>query len=175
MAGIIRRLTMGAEMNTLRARPILKNERGLAMLETVPLIVIFTVLVSFGLGFWGIVHTAVLHSIGARTYAYETFRQRTNLYYFRENGSGTTKPMNYKTKQWRYHAVNNENDDRERFVSTVRPIAFGRSTASEDASLETHNVQIFGIKSRNERIAVNPAWVMVGYGICLNSKCGGGE
>lgn len=151
------------------------NERGLAMLETVPLIVIFTVLVSFGLGFWGIVHTAVLHSIGARTYAYETFRQRTNLYYFRENGSGTYNPMNYKSKQWRYNAVNNENDEREKFVSTVRPIAFGRSTAAADASLEVHNRTVYGIKGRNERIAVNPAWVMVGYGICLNSKCGGAK
>jgi hypothetical protein len=166
---------MGADMRALTAPQILKNERGLAMLETIPLIVIFTVLVSFGLGMWGIVHTGVLHSIGARTYAYETFRQRSNLYYFRENGSGTSKPMNYKSKEWRYHAVNNENDERERFVSTARPIAFGRAPSGEEANLETHNVQIFQIKGRNERVAVSPAWVMVGYGICLNSKCGGGN
>lgn len=142
------------------------------MLETVPLLVIFVVLVSFGLGFFGIVHTAVLHSIGARTYAFETFRQRTNLYYFRENGSGLNDPINFQTKQWRYHAVQNESDPRDLFVATTRPIALGRSVAGSQTTNETHNLQVYNILPRNERIAVNPAWIMVGYGICLNANCG---
>ncbi len=160
-------------MRARSATKILQNERGLAMLETVPLIVIFAVLVSFGLGFYGIVHTATLHSIGARTYAYETFRQRTNLYYFREDGSGLSGPLVYHNKGWRYNAVNNENDERNLFVSTSRPIAFGRETAAVEANAQTHNQQIFQLQPRNERVAVNPAWIMVGYGICLNAKCGG--
>ncbi len=142
------------------------------MIETVPLIVIFVVLVSFGLGFFGIVHTAVLNSIGARTYAYETFRNRANLSYFRENGSGVDTPRTYHKKQWRFHAVQNENDRRTRFVPTTRPISFGRSVASGDNNVDVHNQQIFQIQPRNERIAVNPAWIMVGYGICLTAACG---
>lgn len=142
------------------------------MLESIPLIVIFMILTSFGMGFFGLVHTAVLHSIGARTYAFETFRQRANLNYFREDGSGLTRPINYSKKQWRYHAVQHESDPRERFVATARPIAIGRSTAAADASQDTHNQQIFQLQPRNERVSVNPAWVMVGYGICLNASCG---
>ncbi len=143
------------------------------MLESVPLIVIFMVLTSFGMGFFGLIHTAVLHSIGARTYSFETFRQRSNLNYFREDGSGLTRPINYSSKQWRYHAVNHESDPRQRFVATARPIAIGRTTPPADASQEAHNTQIFQLQPRNERIEVNPAWVMVGYGICLNANCGG--
>jgi hypothetical protein len=164
----------GADMNSapMSGAKILSGEKGLAMLETIPLIVIFAVLVAFGLGFFGIVHTAVLHSIGARTYTYETFRNRNNLYYFREEGSGLTSPMSYAKKQWRYHAIQHESDGRRRFVATTRPISFGRALANSDANQETHNVQIFQIQPRNERVSVNPAWIMVGYGICLNATCG---
>lgn len=163
---------MGVDVNPANALLILKNEKGLAMLEAVPLLVVFVVLVSFGLGFFGMVHTAVLHSIGARTYAFETYRQRTNLSYFRENGSGLTRPINFTKKGWRYQAVNHESDQQEKFVATQRPLAFGRTTASTDSNIETHNQQIFQILPRNERVAVSPAWVMVGYGICLNAGCG---
>jgi len=142
------------------------------MLETVPLIVVFTVLVAFCLGFFGVIHTAVLHSIGARTYAYETFRNRANLYFFREDGSGLTDPINYTKKGWRYHGIQNENDGRKRFVATARNITFGRDLAASESTPDTHNVQIFQIPARNDRVAVNPAWIMVGYGICLNAGCG---
>lgn len=175
MAIILKRMT-GADMKTTTLKKnnsVLNNERGIALLETIPLIVIFVVLVSFGLGFFGIVHTAVLHSISARTYAFETFRQRTNLNYFRENLSGTSDPRNFSAKQWRYHGVQHETDDRRLFVATTRPISFGRGTDSVEANSEVHNQQIFQLGARNERVSVNPAWIMVGYGICLNATCGG--
>jgi hypothetical protein len=165
----------GVKMNQLRqATQILRNEKGMAMLETVPLLVIFVVLTSFGMGFFGVVHTAVLHSIAARTYSYETFRQRTNLTYFREDGSGTdaSTAMNFSKKGWRYQAIQHETDDRKKFVATTRPIAMGRAIASADSSENTHNSDIYTILQRNERTSVNPVWVMVGYGICLNPTCG---
>lgn len=151
---------------------LLKNQKGLAMIETIPLIVIFIVMVSFGMGFFGVVHTAALHSIAARTYAYETFRNRANLYYFREDGSGLETPINFTTKQWRYHAIQNETDERQLFVATTRPIALGRGVAVSETNADTHNVEIFQILPRNERVSVNPVWIMVGYGICLNASCG---
>ncbi len=151
---------------------LLHNQKGFAMLESIPLVVIFALLVSFGLGFFGIVHTAVLHSISARSYSFETFRQRANLYYFREEASGLTSPIHFGKKQWRYHAVNHQSDSRTMFVATDRPIAIGRSTASGDSSSATHNQQIFQLQPRNERVSVNPAWIMVGYGICMNANCG---
>lgn len=144
------------------------------MIEAVPLIVIFVVLMSFGLGFYGAIHTATLHSIGARAYAFETFRQRTNLYYFREDQSGLqpARALNFTRKGWRFHFVGHESDTRDRLVPTTRPISLGRGVAGVETNEQTHNQQIFQIQPRNERIAVNPVWVMVGYGICLNATCG---
>lgn len=157
-----------------RAANRLANERGFAMIETVPLLVIFVVLMSFGMGFFGVVHTAVLHSMAARTYSFETFRQRTNLYYYREDGSGVDAGLskNFGKKGWRYHAVQHETDDRNKFVATTRPIALGRAIASQESNETTHNKNIFALPARNERVSVNPVWVMVGYGICLNAQCG---
>lgn len=156
----------------IHSSKILNNQRGIALLETVPLLVIFVMLMSFGMGFFGLIHTAVLHSIAARTYSFETFRQRTNLYYFRENGSGLTTPFNYSKKGWRYHAISHESDGRALFIATERPISLGRAVAASDAGVEAHNQQIFNLQQRNERVSVNPAWVMVGYGICLTPACG---
>jgi hypothetical protein len=153
---------------------ILRNNRGIALLETIPLVVIFVMLMSFGMGLFGLIHTAILHSIAARTYSMETFRQRANLSYFREDGSGldAAKSFNYTKKQWRYQAVQHEADARNVFVATVRPIALGRTIAGGDATETTNNVSIFAMQSRNEKIGINPGWVMVGYGICLRAECG---
>lgn len=155
---------------------ILKNQRGIALLETIPLLVIFVMLMSFSMGMFGIIHTGVLHSIAARTYSFESFRQRTNLYYFREDGSGLNpaKSINFTKKGWRYHAIQHENDQRDRFVATVRPISLGKSLSPQgDMTEQTNNVSIIDMPNqRNTKISTNPAWVMVGYGICLNAGCG---
>ncbi len=165
---------MGADMRQIESAKILANQQGMAMIEAVPLLVIFVVLMSFGLGFFGTIHTATLHSIGARTYAFETFRQRSNLSFFREDQTGlnAAASLNYTRKGWRYHAVGHETDQRDKFVSTARPIALGSSVPLSPGNPSIHNQQIFQILPRNERIAVNPIWVMVGYGICLNAACG---
>lgn len=147
------------------------NEKGMAVIEAVPLLVIFVMLLSFGLGFYGAIHTATLNSIAARTYAFETFRQRSNLTYFREDGSGLNSPMHYKNKGFRYHGVSHESDQRLLFVSTVRPMSIGRGPASE-ADFSTHNTKVFDLEKRNQEVNVNPMWIMVGYGICIDSRCG---
>ena len=138
---------MGVEMNLVRP-PLsrIKNENGLAMLETIPLLVLFIFLISFCLGFFGMVHTAVLHSIGARAYTFETFRQRTNLYYFREDQSGIPNPLNYQEKGWRFQAVNHESDQRLRFVGTERPISLGRAVRGTASTDDTHNLNVFQIR-----------------------------
>lgn len=152
---------------------LLKNQKGQALIETIPLLVIFVVLIGFGLGLYGVVQTSILHSIAARTYSWETFRQRTNLYYFREDTTGLTNPQQYYSKGWRYHAITHENDERLLFVATTRPISFPKPTDLVDNSQQVHDVQIYSLPQRNDRISVNPAWVMVGYGLCLNAGCGG--
>jgi hypothetical protein len=162
---------MGVDMKI--SKP-LRNENGMAMIEAVPLLVMFVVLLSFSLGFFGVVHTAVLNSISARAYAYETFRDRTNLNYFREDGSAVKGlgPLWLGAKGFRYHAIQNENDHRSLFLPTLRTIAIGKEEPQQQTSKDIHNSQIYGILPRNERVNVNPVWVMVGYGICLNAACG---
>src|ERR1700690_3071313 len=102
-----------------RTRKILQSQSGIALLETIPLLVIFVVLMTFGMGLFGAIHTAVLNSIAARTYSFETYRQRTNLYYFREDGSGlsASTALNYAKKGWRYQAIQHEIDSRLIFVA----------------------------------------------------------
>ncbi|RME18011.1 MAG: hypothetical protein D6797_01290, partial [Bdellovibrio sp.] len=81
------------------------NQKGLATVEALPLLVIFVILLSYALGTWGVVHTAILSSIGARAYAFETFRNRTNLIFHRDiDGS----PQYYNDPQkwgFRLHRV----------------------------------------------------------------------
>jgi hypothetical protein len=162
-------------MKNAKSINILRSQRGIALLETVPLLVIFVMLMSFGMGIFGVVHTAILHSIAARTYSFETFRQRTNLKYFREDGSGLnpSTSFNFSKKGWRYQAIQHESDQRNLFIATVRSISIGRSPAG-DSTENTNNVRVLNIshKERNDKISVNPVWVMVGYGICLDANCG---
>lgn len=145
----------------------------MALIETIPLLVIFVMFLSYAMGFFGAVHTACLNSISARAYAYETFRNRTNLNYFREDGSALTKqPLYLGNKGFRYHAVNTEIDDRPSFIATTRQISIGKSAPQAAAKEPTHNQDIYSILRRNEKVEVSPIWVMVGYGICLNASCG---
>jgi hypothetical protein len=163
----------GVEMNSAKPH-ILGNERGNAMVETIPLLVLFVVLTAAGMGVFGIVHTATLNSIAARTYSFETYRNRTNLYYFREDGSGLVPGTSlvFHKKGWRYQATQNESDTRNLFVATARPVYFGRGLDAVEAGSDVHNQKIYSLTGRNQNISVNPAWIMVGYGICLNATCG---
>lgn len=153
-------------------KPSLRNEKGMAIIETIPLLVVFIMLTSFGLGLYGTVQTAILHSIAARTYAFETFRNRANLNFYREDGSGMGQPLYLGKKGFRVHAIQNESDDRMEFIATERPISLGRSITSVNAGENVHNNGIFNLDRRNEKVSVNPVWIMVAYGICLDAKCG---
>jgi hypothetical protein len=161
-------------MKKMKAR----NQRGMAMIEALPLLVIFVMLLSFAMGFFGIIHTAVLSSIAARTYAFETFRNRSNLKYYREDGSALDAgigPLYLGEKGFRYHAIQHESDNRPNFVATSRPLTIGANNPNTPGTGDTHNSQVYTIqdKTRNQKVDVSPAWIMVGYGICLDPTCGG--
>ena len=162
---------MGANMKLQRKPILLNNERGTALIETVPLLVIFMMLISFGLGLFGYIHSAVLYSISARTYAFETFRNRTNLTYFRENGSGLFMPLQFSQKGIRYHAITSRDGDDDKFVAKSFPIKIGQ-TPEKKGSSSTHTDGIFTMQPRNQSLEVSPAWLMIGYGMCTNYSCG---
>lgn len=156
-------------------RSRLTNQRGLATLETVPLLLIFVFLISYALGLFGVIHAGTLHAIGARTYAFETFRQRTDLNYFRENGSALNgSHINFASDGFRYHSVRHPAGAQNRFQAPARRIAFAFSGNSEGNREAVHNEQVFVLSngSRNTGVKVSPAWIMMAHGICLNPKCG---
>lgn len=163
------------EMKQMQAGKILTNEKGMATLEAIPLLVIFLVFISYGMGLFGVIHTGILYSISARTYAFETFRNRTNLTYFRENPSGGGKPAHYKNMGMRFHVIQSDKATQEEIQATARPISIGRAVASTSSNATDHNMKIFAMQSRNQSVGVSPAWVMVGYGLCLNVTCGDGR
>ena len=163
---------MGVNMKKTSA---LKNQKGMAIFETIPILVIFLVLIAYMLGLFGMVHTGILNSISARAYAFETFRNRANLVYFRDRES--TGFNHFANIGSRFHTVNSETmvgDGLNAQYATLRPIAIGREPADSKASVSDHNERVFGIQSRNRKggVEASPAWIMTGYGICINAQCG---
>ena len=163
------------------AMKIAKSEKGLATLEILPLLLIFVMLMAYSLGAFGIIHTGIMYSISSRTYAFETFRNRANLVYFRDNEKkGTADFRQFRDTGMRMHAVFNEERPTGRgdaWFPSERSIRMGMPLEPDGQSrtnLDIHNSQVHQIqpKKRNSRVSVNPVWIQVQYGICINSKCG---
>jgi hypothetical protein len=160
----------------VNARKNRKGQEGLATVEAVPLLIIFIMLVGYGVGFFGAIHTGILHSIAARTYAFETFRNRTNLQIFRENTApDQTNLYAYQNKGVRLHAVNAEDAPSgvEGFYVSRRPLSVGyRPEPGPEARQADHIEKIFTIQPRNQAVGVDRLWIMVSYGMCLDAGCG---
>ena len=153
------------------ASKIIQNEKGMASLETVVLLGVLTALFFYSFGFFGATHTAILHNIHARTYAFETFRHRSNLNYFRSNRPGAV--AHFLQKDSRLHGINSIGGDSDQ-LATERPISFGLVGEEQGRDVNTHNQQIpqrIPASPRNSSLGVNPIWIMVQYGICFNSSC----
>ncbi|MFZ4403611.1 MAG: hypothetical protein ACOYOK_05860 [Pseudobdellovibrionaceae bacterium] len=159
----------------------LSNEKGMAALEMVPLLIITVLVINFSLGFFGAIHSGILNSIAARNYAFETFRHRSNVTYFRQLGG---EKFDYVSMGSRLHATTSElkmGNNFKDFFATSRPIDFFDFQPERQAELvgnaNDHNTKTRNIAAVGERstVAVNPIWIKTAYGICLNLKCGDGE
>lgn len=160
------------------------NEKGMASVEMIPILLMFVLLVNFGLGFFGVIHSGILNSIAARNYAFETFRNRTNLNYLRdEEGSDA---VYYWNDGFRFHGIVDEKSKSNVFMATKRPIKFTDTNTQPEkmASVNDHNEkvrkitegkavsQVFTGKTVAEGDAgVSPVWIMTSYGICLRASC----
>lgn len=154
-----------------------KNQQGMAIIETVPMIFIFITLVGFALGFYGITQRMILSSIAARSYGFELMRNRTNINYFRDVGA--TGPQNsYHATQSRYFSTR-ERGDQSEFVAAKLPVNFTDRRPASTGAAEAHNTSAYedlgrgGAQGkRNVKHLFNPVWIKNGYGICLSAKCG---
>lgn len=147
------------------------SEKGFASVEATVLLVLFSVMIYYSFGFFGIVHTGIVHNIHARTYAFEIFRHRSNLMYFRSND--VTLIKHYYHLMTRLHGVNTDSENKyNKQRATERPISFGLSLDESGRDPSTHSDGVYGISSeRNRSVGVNPVWITVMYGLCLNSQC----
>jgi hypothetical protein len=159
----------------------LGNQRGLATFELIPLILIKLILLSYMFGFFGVIHTGIKQSIAARTYAFEMYRNRANLTHFRGNRFASDGG-HFRNAPARTNAIVAEDVGLDvQIPVSVRPIAKGFAKPEIHAynQAEFHNdqiqsaqeLQVAGQPRRNNRLQVNPVWIMVQYGICLNSRC----
>lgn len=158
----------------------LRNEKGMATIEIIPILIVIAILINFALGFFGVIQTGILNSIAARNYAFETFRNRTNLMYFHDARPGDGG-SSFKKYNSRVHGIASENRPTSGSVdswATLRPIGFGMSPDSSSGA-DVHEPGggdqrgIFGIQEgqRNDSILSAPVWLRPMYGICLNAKC----
>lgn len=150
----------------------INNEKGMAVFEMIPIIVVLVLFLNFSIGFFGAIHTGILHSIASRNYAFETFGNRADLTYFRNdpNGVGTFTSIGV-----RVHGTSSENSSGQNWDASARKISFfnmSRSAVEETGSKTEHRNTASLEEGRNTRLGVNPIWVKTLYGICLNAKCG---
>lgn len=170
---------------------LLKSEKGMAVLELVPTLFIYMLLINFSLGFFGVVHSGILHSIAARNYTFETFFFKSNLvYHIRPDTSRPLTQNNFEQRGYRFSGIVSEGvPNGTTWVAPARPIAFtsqfggtdndgvdlaSRSLAGVPGEASAHNtgVRMLDEARRNETVAVKSVWIKSLYGICMNSQCG---
>lgn len=154
---------------------ILSNNKGMAIFETIPIMVVIVLLINFSLGFFGAIHTGILNSIASRNYAFHTFRNRSNLVYFKYNNE-----YHFADLRLRLHGTISEKAKASlsAWTATSRKIDF--------IKFENPAAEIIGNdKSQHSRVkdlpsgrisegvhqGVNPIWIKTRYGICLDAIC----
>lgn len=154
----------------------LKNQKGLAMIEIVPLLAIFVLLLNFAFGFFGIIHSGILNSIAARNYAFETFRNKPTPTYLRDTDSESARTF-YGRAGFRFHGVLKEESPALEWYVTQRPIRYTDLQEFEQLGRGEHErlKQITERKLASEAgidEGVNPVWIRTLYGLCVNADCG---
>lgn len=114
-----------------KKRQFKESEKGMALIEAIPVLFLLVLIFNFSLGFFGAIHSGILNSIGAYNYSIETFRFKSNLMYFRPGASPTSiQPSNYKLSKNRVHGVTKDGSeqddvvDKKTWPTTVRNITF---------------------------------------------------
>ena len=166
---------MGADLKKVIMDKKHNSERGIATLEAALLLSIFVVFMTYCVGTFGVIHTGILSSISARAYAFETFRNRTNLTYFRDTKTGD---FDHTIKYGiRLHGIISDKavDTDIRWYVTERTLSQGREVSSVQSNRpptgDSKENELFDRK--REAGAVNPVYIKTLYGICLNYDCGG--
>ena len=186
-------------MNSVtKIRKLLKQQKGIALFEMLPLLVVFIALIGLTVGLWGAVHSGVLQSIAARHYAFEVINNRSHFEYHRDYDRTTlgSSSLMYNRlndapdldgyfhgkNEMRFFGILGDKapDAKDPYV-THRGINFfeeiGRDYQQNPKGQigtqeETLGASFHNNTSASGLRAVNPLWIMVGYGMCLDCLCG---
>lgn len=152
----------------------LQNQKGMAVIEMIPMMIITAVIINFSFGFFGVIHSGILQSMAARNYAFETIRHRANYTYFRDADDLAT----YRKVGSRLHTIRSDTSSETlEFVATRRSIQYlvGKYVPIEDkGTVQDHTTEVLNVKpgeQYTDKDGVTEVWVKPMYGICLNAKC----
>ena len=129
-------------INFIYNRKVKSSEKGMAIIESIPVLFMLVVVFNFSLGFFGAIHSGILNSIASYNYTLETFRFRSNLVYFRPGG-GT---VNYATSKNRVHgtvqdgsedSVENRSASDKNWPATLRAITFNYKSGDTKRDLSS--------------------------------------
>lgn len=168
---------MGVDMKTKHYK---KTERGMALVESIPVLFTIIILFNFSLGFFGAIHSGILNSIASYNYTMETFRFRSNLMYFRP---GADFSINYKKAFNRVHGTiqdgNVPTEQRDIWPATVRAVAFTSNPQPDGSSHKYADKDSDGVWSAGSLFVPTSRdtpttaeiWIKTVYGICINAEC----
>ena len=143
----------------------LKDQKGIAYVEMLPLLVLFVLLFGLSFGLWKSIHRATLKTIAARRYSFEVLNNRTHYIYHRD-----TLPANGPDQFYQKG---------RRFFANID---YDESGSGEDLKKEKVELSLFdqGVvkintpSPKNSKFEqTNPIEIKVGYGICIDHNCGG--
>jgi len=170
-------------INATKLKKYKKSEKGMALVESIPVLFTLVIVFNFSLGFFGSIHSGILNSIGAYNYTLETFRFRSNLMYFRP---GAPASQHYAKTKNRVHGViqdgNSTQEQKGRWPATVRKVAFKPQVPDENSTgihlFSNKDTGVWSILSkptddRKYRSDVNAPeiWIKTVYGICITADC----
>ena len=162
-----------------------KNNRGSALIESIPVLFMIVIVFNFSLGFFGAIHSGILNSIGAYNYTMETFRFRSNLMYFRPGG-GTA---HYAKSMNRVHGIigdgyKKSDFDKGRWPATIRRIVLstkGTEIGNGEDSTDLHKknkksgvwsiISSYAPEDEDNSPKIPEIWIKTVYGICINADC----
>lgn len=144
------------------------NQKGMATVETVLLLFLFVLFMSFTTGFFSVIHVGILNSISARAYAFEVMRNRSNVTYHR-NPVLVGKADSMVPVGFRVHGVVRQNSGDEWKAQEVY-ISIPKDTADASNPSRRPSTESKGLPMPD---SINPVFIKTAYGICLDTKCGG--
>ena len=141
---------------------MLKNEKGVAYVEMLPILILFVTLFGLTFGLWTSIHRASLKSIAARHYSFEVLNNRTHYIYHRDIIEPAGKKSYYEKNGMRFFA----NVEHQANSANPKLIADKSILSLFDSGVS----QIYPPDAKNSLPETNPIKIKTGYGICIDNK-----